>query len=286
MKEVTPWRVYFRDSDCIHPDLRLIGWSRFRRAEPLALPPHHHGDAYEIHYIRRGRFDVIVDHSVHNVRAGHVVVTGPNEVHGGVKSALQKCEFHWIQYHAAGLCEDTRRLLDECCRQRVIRVRASTGERLENILSVHHDVRPTSALGCRAMMSLFVCDMHDAISDDHVISEPIRKALVMMRSNLGEAPRLDQLAFDLGVSTSHLSMTFRDEVGETPGQWLMHERLDAACRMLEQGRTTRDIAWDLGYSTPQNFATSFRREFGMTPTDFRDYVQGVSRGELPAPFVD
>lgn len=215
-----------------------------------------------------------------------MVLTGPNEVHGGVQSALQKCEFYWMQVYAASLDNDTRKLLDDCCCERVIRVRASTGDRLEKILGFHHDQRPTSAIATRAMMSLFFCDIHDAISDEQVISVPIRQALELMRANLGEAPRLDQLASELGVSTSHLSMTFRDEVGETPGQWLMHERLDASCRMLEQGVTTRDIAWQLGYSTPQNFATSFRREFGMTPTAFREYIQGVSRGELPEPFVD
>ena len=281
-----PWRKYFREDHCLHPSLRLIGWSKFRAAEPLALPPHHHGDAYELHYIRRGRFDVVLDNRVWSVRAGQAVITRPFEVHGGVQSALQKCEFMWAQLKKEHLERGMIDMLEECADRHVIRLRASSGERLNHVLDYHLQPRKTSGVASAAMMALFVCDMHNSLTDQQVISEPIQRAIALMQQNLADPPRLDHVADELGMSTSHLSATFRDEVGETPGKWLLHERLDAACRLLEKGASTRDIAWELGYSTPQNFATSFRRELGMTPTEYRTYILGLAEGELPEPYFD
>lgn len=286
MFENQPWRKYFRENHCLHPSVRLIGWSKFRTAERLALPPHHHGDVYELHFIRRGRFDVVLDNRVWSVRAGQVVVTRPFEVHGGVQSALQKCEFMWAQLKREQLEDGMVEMLEECADRHVIRVRAATGERLNHVLDYHLQPRKTSGVASAAMMALFVCEMHDSLSDQQVISEPIQRAITLMQQNLAEPPRLDHLAAELKMSTSHLSATFRDEVGETPGKWLLHERLDAACRLLEKGSSTRDIAWELGYSTPQNFATSFRRELGMTPTEYRTYILGLAEGELPQPYYD
>ncbi len=286
MFQISSWRTYFRETACKHPSLRLIGWSKFRQAEPLALPPHHHGHAYEIHYLRRGRLDVILDNKIYSVRAGQAVITKPFEVHGGVQSALQKCEFLWTQLHAEKLDPDMIAMLDECADRRVIRVRSATGERLQTVLDYHTDDRRTSGVASVAMMSLFACELFESMNDEYVISAPIREAIRLMQENLAEPPRLDFIAGELGVSTSHLSATFREEVGETPGKWFLHERLDAACRLLEEGRSTRDIARDLGYSTPQNFATSFRRELGLTPTEYRSHYLGLSEGPKSVPFWD
>lgn len=286
MIEKSPWRIYFRENDCKHSMMRLIGWSKFRQADKLALPPHHHGNVYEIHYLRRGRLDVIVDHKIFSVRAGQAIVTRPHEVHGGVQSALQKCEFLWTQLHADELDHDMRDMLEDCADARTIRVRSATGERLQTVLDYHLSPKRTSGVSSAAQLELFSCELYDAIGDKQVISEPIQDAIKLMQANLSEPPKLDQIAGELGVSTSHLSATFREEVGETPGKWLLHERLDAACRLLEQGRSTRDIAWDLGYSTPQNFATSFRRELGITPSEFRSNYLGLNETYQAEPFWD
>lgn len=48
--------------------------------------------------------------------------------------------------------------------------------------------------------------------------------------------------------------------------------------MLATTRTIQDIAFDLGFETPSNFARSFKRWTGTTPKDFRE-----SRQTLPDP---
>jgi len=46
--------------------------------------------------------------------------------------------------------------------------------------------------------------------------------------------------------------------------------MDAARKLLrETKKSVLDVALDIGYSNPSNFAQLFRRETGLSPSDYR-----------------
>lgn len=91
-----------------------------------------------------------------------------------------------------------------------------------------------------------------------------------IRSRLSRPPSMAQLAQALNTNEKRLSRAFKNELGMTVFEFLRQERLRQATRLLiETPLSVSQIAYELGFSSPANFATSFRSHTGQTPSDFR-----------------
>lgn len=77
---------------------------------------------------------------------------------------------------------------------------------------------------------------------------------------------LDTLAREAGINASTLQRHFRAVYGTTVFEFLRESRLQRARRALEHdGITVGQAALLAGYNSAANFATAFRRRFGMPP---------------------
>lgn len=86
-----------------------------------------------------------------------------------------------------------------------------------------------------------------------------------------EIPSLAQLARDAGVSPRTLQRQFAAVHGVGVFDYLRLRRLDRARRQLErEGISVAQAAHVAGYSSAANFATAFRRRFGLSPRQARD----------------
>lgn len=91
--------------------------------------------------------------------------------------------------------------------------------------------------------------------------------------NLGNTVTLDDLAGVAGLSRYHLCRSFRDATGLPPHAWLTRARLDSARRLLRgSDLPVHIIASRCGFASPNQFATSFRKAMGVTPTQYRRSV--------------
>ncbi|MEI7377367.1 AraC family transcriptional regulator [Dickeya chrysanthemi] len=91
---------------------------------------------------------------------------------------------------------------------------------------------------------------------------------VMSLLNSGEADdwSLDRIAEDAGINVNSLQKQFRQVTGMTVFEYQRGRRLAAARHALErEGLTVAQAAWLAGYNSAANFATAFKRRFGMTP---------------------
>ncbi|NTV09677.1 MAG: AraC family transcriptional regulator [Zoogloea sp.] len=77
-------------------------------------------------------------------------------------------------------------------------------------------------------------------------------------------------AAELGVDPKTIHRLFVRETGMSFGQWRQQSRLLAALEHLAAGARIIDVALELGYSSPSAFATMFRRQFGIAPSQFFD----------------
>ena len=85
---------------------------------------------------------------------------------------------------------------------------------------------------------------------------------------------IERFAFLTGRSISAFKRDFRHIFNETPGRWLVLKRLQEAYFLIEQkGMKPSDIYIDLGFETLSHFSFSFKKQFGMTPTNLSDKRQ-------------
>lgn len=72
------------------------------------------------------------------------------------------------------------------------------------------------------------------------------------------------------LSPAHFSREFRAAFGESPHQYLLTRRLERAAYLLRNtDRTVADVCVMVGLTSVGSFTTSFKRMFGMTPTQYR-----------------
>lgn len=89
-------------------------------------------------------------------------------------------------------------------------------------------------------------------------------------SHLDAGLTLDRLAERAGLSSRTLARRFTEQLGTSPGQWLLGRRLDAARILLERtDLPVEAIATRVGLASAVNLRRRFRAHFGTTPGAYR-----------------
>jgi AraC-like DNA-binding protein len=83
-------------------------------------------------------------------------------------------------------------------------------------------------------------------------------------------PSLSEIAATVGLNEYKLKRGFKETFQTTVFGYLTDQRLLLARRyLLDTEKTAAEIAYELGYSTPQHFNNAFKRHFGHTPDSIR-----------------
>lgn len=111
----------------------------------------------------------------------------------------------------------------------------------------------------------------------------VRAAVAVLLRDLRHAPTVEELARLVGTHEKRLSRAFRDNLGQTVGEYIRDTRLKMAQRfLLDTSMSVSDIAEEIGFSTAGNFATAFRDRFAMTPSDWRRRKGRIEDDHPPA----
>jgi AraC-like DNA-binding protein len=98
----------------------------------------------------------------------------------------------------------------------------------------------------------------------------VRSAAAALGRRLDVTPSLEALAREAGLSETTLKRGFRQVFGSTVFEHLRTLRMERASELLQSGRATViEAATLVGYSNPSNFASAFRRQFGLNPKEFQ-----------------
>jgi AraC-like DNA-binding protein len=98
----------------------------------------------------------------------------------------------------------------------------------------------------------------------------VRRAEAFMRANAGMPLTIAEIAEAAGCSVRALQIAFQRFRGTTPMRGLQQARLELArTEMLRAGQTESlaRIAAEHGFSSPTRFAQSFRRKYGVYPSE-------------------
>lgn len=109
---------------------------------------------------------------------------------------------------------------------------------------------------------------------DYVKTSSDRERLVAARdlvnARLSDPPTLSAIAKQIGINEYKLKRGFKEMFGMTVFGYLTEQRLELAKRyLLDTEKTAAEIAFELGYATPQHFHTAFKQKYGVTPNSIR-----------------
>lgn len=129
-----------------------------------------------------------------------------------------------------------------------------------------------------ALIVLQLLKCHSAVSDRKIAATDkgqlapwqVKTACEFMTDNLGEDICLVELAKLVGTSQEHFCRAFRKSVGLPPYRWLQRRRIAHAQVLLsDRDLSLTDVAQRVGYMGQSAFGAAFRKETGMTPSQFR-----------------
>lgn len=96
---------------------------------------------------------------------------------------------------------------------------------------------------------------------------------------------LQSLAERLNYSVRHLAVSFKQQIGVSPIEYLIRIRISHACRLLvETDASLRDIASQVGYPDVYYFSRIFKKQTGLSPARYQA-KERQQRAAKDRPFI-
>jgi AraC-like DNA-binding protein len=273
------------------PGAVLLGRYHYTGAHP-ALPLHRHEQMLEICFLAKGTQCYQVGDELFRLKGGDVFVTFPGEPHSTGQAPEEKGNLYWLildtrpdQVGFLG-CEgaEARKLRESLLRlhPRHFRGRPELRSLLDEMFAVFHDrgyaFRKTALASSLVRFLLKLLEYAGGAGPGAQVSPEIQALQDWIERRLTEQDdlRLAKLAERAGLSLSALKARFCQETGIPPGEYILRQKVRKATALLARGRPVTEVAFELGFSSSQYFATVFRRFVGVSP---RIYMERLGEGE-------
>ena len=109
----------------------------------------------------------------------------------------------------------------------------------------------------------------------------ISNSLKIISEREGEFLTVDALACDACMSKDHFIRLFRQEVGDTPAQFIINSKMTKAKLMLaSENMSIKDVAYNLGYYDISYFTRLFKKHTNFTPHQYRNFFNKETSNTL------
>ena len=110
--------------------------------------------------------------------------------------------------------------------------------------------------------------MKNITYNDYV--QRINKVVAYINNHLDETLDLKTLANEAALSDFHFHRIFKALKNEAIGGYITRLRLEATARLLRYtALTIEEIAFNIGYETPASLSKAFKKQYGISPTEYR-----------------
>lgn len=92
------------------------------------------------------------------------------------------------------------------------------------------------------------------------------QVLAYMNENYQKDLQVSQLAEMAGFSPNHFTKTFKNQMGSTPTEYLLQQRITKAKQLLVSSMKAKRVAEQVGYKDEHYFSRVFKKAEGVAPT--------------------
>lgn len=255
----------------------------FRReaGETWFFPLHRHEMNMELLFIAEGQCSYTINGKRYRAGAGDVVLFHPNVWHEERSDPSGPFQFYYVGFHSLQF-----RGLPE------FRLYASEGEEAPLFSAAHRYDRihylfrelceeggagwpePLSGVDI-ALERLLLEVRRTMVHPSSHSSRPSAQGLVnkvrrIIEERYREPLTIRQLAEEVYISGSYLSHIFQRQVGQSPVQYVIRQRMNSAKRCLATtDLSIAAIAQEIGYESATAFQCLFKKAVGVTPGQYR-----------------
>jgi len=245
--------------------------------------PLNHNEAHihkrcEVYINLTGDVSFAVENRVYPITRGSVIITRPFEYHHCIYQTDAPHRHYWITFSAEQEQDflrlffdrekgmDNRIVLEEDVLQQVCalldRLIREPLDRLERRICVLQFFRILSN-----------CTPTGETTITEKLPDDVAAVLKYAQGHLCEDLDVRLLAKIGHVSVNTLERHFKESLGDTPMTAIRKKRLLASLMLLRSGESVTDAARKSGFSDYSNFIQLFRKQFGMTPGDYKKMLK-------------
>lgn len=187
-------------------------------------------------------------------------------------------DHHWVTFHGPGLRVHLLPLLEDLAPSGIIPVHNAeeVRQRIRKLIERVLD-HPGDNVACTHLLHQLLAAVYEGRPGLPSVDSTIRKIQNELESSLNPEVSLEDLARRHGMSYSRFRTRFREQVGTSPAHYRNTRRLREAARRLEtETCTAAEIGDQLGYSDPAHFSKAFKKQFGISPRQYRHSVNAFS----------
>lgn len=278
------------------PEICSVGFWDVPR-EPSWGLPWHRNEGIELTYVSRGATGFSVRGRSYALRRGHLTITRPWQVHRVGNPRVGACRLHWLILDVGVrrpnqpwrwppwvvLSPPDLRALTTLLRHNerpVWHVGGEVGRSFERLAAaVERGPGPAAETRLKLEINGLLASILEILRrrkvplDDRLSSNQrtVELFLSELGRNLEAEWTLEAMAEQCGLGRSRFAHYCRLVTNLTPRAYLSHLRVKAAARMLaaRPDLNATEVAIACGFPSGQYFATVFRRQMGLTPTEYR-----------------
>lgn len=233
---------------------------------------------FQILYIASGKAHFYFDKSEKDtvVTAGQMVIYRPKEPQRYVYYGAEQTEVYWVHF-TGGNVKNILRFYGITDDMRVI----STGASFEYTRLFRQMIQELQR--CQThypdlltlLLLQLLIQIHRQIGRDHrkrdvYLEAEMELAIQHFNDNYNTDISIEEYAASRGMSVSWFIRNFKQYAHTTPMQYLVERRMTNAQMLLETTNyNIAEIGNLVGYDNPLYFSRIFRRQKGMSPTEYR-----------------
>lgn len=135
-----------------------------------------------------------------------------------------------------------------------------------------------SLMDMKDMLASYIgkcCRVVKESSEETKAGAVVKQIKLIIENDLqNEELDLEWVAAKVHFSSSYVRQIFKQHTGESFGEYLIRKRMERAGKLLQKtGLKIQEIADECGYENQRYFASSFKKFYGCTPTEFKKLVE-------------
>ncbi len=266
----------FQDEHFTDLNLYQYGWEQ---CTPLKSFGPHTRNCFLFHFVLSGRGTLLANDREYPVQAGQGFLIFPGQITTYVADQTNPWEYVWMEFD--GLRVRKSLLLAGLSKNEPIWYAANqeASEQLKTeILRMAHcdldNISPTQGIGyCWFFLEQLVRSSRQQREDrssSRLRDFYIREAISFIEQNYQQAISVEEIAAFCRLHRSYLGKIFKESLGKSPQQFLLHYRMAKAEQLLRETEyPIHEISITVGYPNPLRFSRSFKSVYGIAPREYR-----------------
>lgn len=245
------YQYMFEDRKMSDLNPLFVGWEK-------CVPNKSFGPAIRpytlIHYVHKGKGRVIREDRVVEVNSGQAFLIRPSEVVTYTADSDDPWYYYWVGFNG--------KLSERFCG-------------LDDVFDISNDI----------FLEMFDCGVMDM--GEYRVAARLFELYVALFSEVEERAdyvnqvkgyvkalymqdiSVEQIAHNVNLDRRYLTRIFKEKTGLTIKEYIIKERLKAACQYLLDGFSVEQTAILSGYTDAFNFSKIFKSRYGASPTQWR-----------------